>query len=493
MTKVMMGRVSEVLIRKLVARGRPAIDSKARFMASGKALAPLTAAGARRKADELGMQLGFAEAPGVPIGTAVAGRQRLYGSYDDLHLDIWGRRQGKSACRAIPAILDAVGPVVAASTKRDIVDATRDVRAAQGSRIWVFDPQNVAGEEASWFWDPLAWVGGDAVRAARLAAHFAEADNRTDAGDYFEVEAEELLSTLFLAASVAGRPIQQVWEWVTYLQDTEPVELLRRHGHHLAAAGLAAVYNTDLRHQGGLFGTAKKMARCLRFPHLRPWVSRVSDDQQEFDGHQFVNANETLYALAAAGSGSSAPLVSALIESVLDVAVRKAWWTVPVLTILDDAANVARRKDFPQWYSRYGSRNVIVMAMLESWAQGVRCWGRDGMNELWSAANIKVVGAGVDDVPFLRDRVDGIGGYGIGVSELRSLPRERAVLFASGVPPVLIKTEPWWTGYYADAVRRSIDAHLPRKPTLADLVNSAPPTGTSLPVSLEKTGGAAPP
>ncbi|WP_194838825.1 type IV secretory system conjugative DNA transfer family protein [Nocardia sp. XZ_19_369] len=468
-----------VLIRRLASRGRPAIDSKARFMASGKALGPLTAASARRKADELGVCLGFTDAPGVLIGTSVAGRQRLYGTYEDLHLDIWGRRQGKSTCRAIPAILDAIGPVVAASTKRDIVDATRDVRAGQGSRIWVFDPHNVAGEAPSWFWDPLAWVGGDAVRAARLAAHFAEADNRSDGGDYFEIEAEELLATLFLAASVDRRPISQVWEWVTYSQDLEPVELLRQHRHHFAAAGLAAVYNADWRPRYGIFGTAKKMVRCLRFPDLHPWVGRISDDQREFNEHEFVDHNETLYALSAAGTGSSAPLVSALIESVLDVAVRKAWWSVPLLAVLDDAANVVRRKDFPQWYEQHGSRGAIVMAMLQSWAQGVRRWGHDGMNELWSAANIKVVGAGVDDVPFLRDRVDGIGGCGIGVSELRSLPRERAVLFASGAPPVLIETAPWWTGPYADDVRRSIDVHRPSKPTLMSLLNTAAPPETS--------------
>lgn len=144
------------------------------------------------------------------------------------------------------------------------------------------------------------------------------------------------------------------------------------------------------------------------------------------------------------------------------------------------------------------------MTMLQSWAQGVRCWGAEGMNELWSAATIKVLGGGVDDGPFLRDRVDGIGSHDVetrsvsvstrgigystsmasadtlGVSELRSLPRGRAVLFATGIPPVLIKTDPWWDGLYADGVNKSLDTHGPRNSRAKDLPDLIEPSRTRL-------------
>ncbi|MBF6332053.1 type IV secretory system conjugative DNA transfer family protein [Nocardia transvalensis] len=460
------------MIRKFAVRGRPAVDRKARSMATRKALRPLTEAGARQKAEDLGVRLGMFEEPGVRIGTAVAGGKRLYGSYEDLHLDIWGPRQGKTSCRAIPAILDAIGPVIVTSTKRDIVDATRDVRAENGGKVWVFDPDGVAGEEPTWFWDPLDWTRGEEIRAARLAAHFAEADTRSDARDFFEIEAEELLALLFLAASVGSRPLAQVWEWVTVPANAEPVELLRRSGRHLAASGLAMMYNTDLRQRDGVFGTAKKMARCLRFRAAHLWAT-PDPDRRKFHPEDLIAESGTLYALAVGGRSSATPLVTALLETVLDVAARQNTpLVIPTLAVLDDAANVVRWRDFPHRCGRYGAQGVVVMTILQSWAQGVRCWGPDGMNELWSAANIKVVGGGVDDIPFLRDRADGIGGA-LGVPELRSLPRERAVLFASGAPAVLLATEPWWQGPHAAAVRRSIDAHGPGPTRLANLFDLA--------------------
>lgn len=77
-------------VRHLRSRNREEFDSKARLLGAGKALRPYTPAGARQKAESLGVRLGYADTPGIVIGAAVAGGQRLYGS---LHLDIWGRNR----------------------------------------------------------------------------------------------------------------------------------------------------------------------------------------------------------------------------------------------------------------------------------------------------------------------------------------------------------------------------------------------------------------
>ncbi len=86
----------------------------------------------------------------------------------------------------MPAILDAPGGVLVTSNKRDVVDATRDVRAEAGP-VWVFDPQGIALENPSWWWNPLSYVT-DEVKAAKLADHFASGSRdpgaKTDA--YFD-------------------------------------------------------------------------------------------------------------------------------------------------------------------------------------------------------------------------------------------------------------------------------------------------------------------
>ncbi|MEV0292477.1 TraM recognition domain-containing protein [Nocardia sp. NPDC050710] len=499
------------------SRGRLPVDDKADVMGSGGAIASLTEAGVRAKAEQLGVRIGYEDSPGVPIGIGVADGAMLYGSYEDLHIDIWGPRQGKSTSRVIPAILTAIGPVLATSNKRDVVDATRDVRQSKGSPTFVFDPQGVAAEEPTWYWDPLKWVdpsrSGCEMRAARLAGHFADSDGGSDAKSdaFFDPEAEDLLAGLFLAAAVGGLPITKVWEWVTHHRDETPIRLLREAGHIFSADGLTGQYQADERTRSGVFGTAKKMIRCLKLTNVHAWVtpgetqlpSGHSVRRELFDELAFIEANGTLYSLSLEGRGSAAPLVSALTEAVIDVAMRKASMSrggrleIPLLAVLDEAANVVRWKDLPKQYSHFGSRGIVVMTVLQSWAQGARCWGEDGMAALWSAANIKVLGSGVDDTNFLRDRSEALGEYDaisasvseskgsksysrslgssktFSVNGLATLPRGRVIVFSSGAPPVLVRTVAWWDGDYAAEVKKSIAQHDPsRKTQITDLIGS---------------------
>ncbi|MFG3522642.1 type IV secretory system conjugative DNA transfer family protein [Nocardia nova] len=494
-------------MKKRRSRGKLPVDDKAQYMGSGGAIAALTEAGVRDKARQLGVRLGYEDSPGVPIGVGVVDGVMLFGSYEDLHLDIWGPRQGKTSARVIPAILSAIGPVLVTSNKRDVVDATRDVREGKGSRTFVFDPQGVAGEEhALWYWDPLGWVDarheGCEMRAARLAGHFADADDGGEGtpDSFFDPEAEDLLAGMFLAAAVANRSITQVWDWVTDPSDTESVQLLRAAGHHYVASGLAQQYNASERVRDSIFGTAKKMVRCLKLSNVHQWVTPGAD-RYAFDEWDFLNRNGTLYCLSLEGRGSAGPLVSALTEAVVDVAMRKATHehmgrlSIPLLAVLDEAANIVRWKDLPKQYSHFGSRGIVVMTVLQSWAQGVRCWGQAGMEALWAAANIKVLGPGVDDMAFLAARSEAIGDYDsisssvseskggksysrslgssrtLNANALATLPRGRAVVFSSGAPAVLVRTVPWWEGEYAAEVRKSIEQHDPqRRTTMSDLV-----------------------
>jgi len=47
----------------------------------------------------------------------------------------------------------------------------------------------------------------------------------------------------------------------------------------------------------------------------------------------------------------------------------------------------------------------------DSHHQGEEVWGVKGMEKLWSAANVKIYGGGVDDDKFLRRISDLIGPY----------------------------------------------------------------------------------
>ena len=124
------------------------------------------------------------------------------------------------------------------------------------------------------------------------------------------------------------------------------------------------------------------------------------------------------------------------------------------------------------------------MSFLQSWSQGVDVWGEQGMRKLWGAANIRLYGGGSNEQGFLDDISSVCGemdtrqlttSYNGGrmgqsrsyatrrepifdVATLAALPRGRAVLMASGIDPVLIRTESVLDGPYGGAVRASLAA-----------------------------------
>ncbi|MDE1674707.1 type IV secretory system conjugative DNA transfer family protein [Nocardia gipuzkoensis] len=492
-----------VLAEKLAPRRkirREAIDSQARYMARGKELAALRREAILGKAQELRVQLREGDAPGVLIARTVTDGEPLYASYEDLHLDIWGPRSGKSTSRVIPAVMEAIGAVVVTSNKRDVVDATRAARSTHGRQSYVFDPQGVAEEPCTWYWDPIAWVLGEdggagaQERAAELAGHFAAAGEADKRDAFFDPEGEDLLAALFLACALSKKPITQAFQWVTDIPDKSPIDILIAGGFDLIAGALHDQYYAPPEQRGGVFSTAKKMAACLKYARIRPWVcppAKGESPRTAFKVEEFVRSRDTLYPLSKEGKGSAGPLVTALCAAVAaageaeGVRHPRGRLPVPLLIVLDEAANIVKWADLPKQYSHFGSRGMVVMTILQSWAQGVRCWGHEGMTALWSAANIKVLGAGLDDAAFLRDRSELIGphyeltdsvskshGKGGGrststsrttettlhASDLAALPKGRVVIFASGHRPTLGQAVSWQQRPYAAQIHAALDA-----------------------------------
>lgn len=483
-----------VVIGVAVARWRSGpgrrlgVDHAVRHLASRRDHAELSAEQAAAAASRLGVQ---AALPGVRIGLALTTGKPVYGSWEMTQADIWGARRGKTTSRVVPAILDAPGAVVATSNKRDVVDTTRAVRAEAGP-VWVFDPQAVAAEPPSWWWNPLSYVT-NVDKAARLAAVLAHAARPADARQdaFFDPKGEQLLAFLLLAAAACHTPVTTVFEWTADPTDVMPVDILRAAGHELPAQAVQGVINSPDKQRAGVYGTAEKIVNFLVNPAITEWVTPGSRPgaRPEFSPQNFVAGTGTLYLLSREGQGTAGPLVTALtvatIEAAEELATRSPGGrlSVPLLCVLDEAANVCRWKDLPDLYSHYGSRGIVLMTMLQSWAQGVSVWGEDGMTKLWSSASIRVYGGGEVDPRFLGTLSQLIGDYEarttsvsvqhgrmgsrstttstrveriLEVADLAALPMGRAVVFASGSRPILVQTEPWYAGPHAERVRAAI-------------------------------------
>jgi type IV secretory pathway TraG/TraD family ATPase VirD4 len=413
--------------------------------------------------------------PGPIIGKVVPGaRTEIRATWEDMLVVIAGPRTGKTTCFAIPAIMEAPGAVIVTSNKRDIADATRGLRSEGNRRVWIFDPQGVAGAGASWWWDPLSYVT-DVRSARKLAALWSNAskepDARTDA--YFDGAGAELLAELLLAAASAHLPASDVYRWLADSDDDTPVRLLREAGHTMFADGLRGTVNLPYKQKAGVYGVAAKVVSFLSDPRVLEWIEDADGKRPAFSPGDFVESTDTLYSLSREGEGSSGPLVTALTAAVLEAAENKAAASVggrlavPLLAVLDEVANVCRWRELPDLYSHYGSRGIVVLSILQSWAQGETCWGEQGMRKLWDAANVKVFAGGSTDTRFLdglsqlfghydrRTRSRSTSGQGsqtswshqrervFSVDDLSALPSGRAAVGLSGTRPVLVQTVPW--------------------------------------------------
>jgi type IV secretory pathway TraG/TraD family ATPase VirD4 len=460
-------------------RQRP--DRAARHMAQPADLAHLTAAGATRKAGELGVT---ASRPGLPLGRMVRGGRQLFSTWEDMLILIAGPRIGwKTSAWAVPAILAAPGACMATSNKSDLWHVTAAARALVG-RVWPFDPQRIVGGVGGWWWNPLTFIMPTGphtdpdhepeTAAVRLAAQLVSSARPPGAKvePYWDGQAEHLISLLLLAAALDYRPITQVYVWLTESTSEEACELLRAHGYALQADSAYSLAHLPDKQRAGVFDTARSSLTWLTSRSIQRWVT--PGPGEEFHPSDFARSTDTLYALSRDGDASAGPLVAALTMAVFDALEAHAAkqprgrLAIPFVGVLDEAANIARVRHLDALYSHYGSRGIMLLTILQSWSQGVDAWGREGMAKLWSAANHRVYAGGVDDSDFLTRLSRQIGTVELvqhthsttrdrrthsrqafervilTSAELGELPAGRAVLFSSGSPAVLVATTRWF-------------------------------------------------
>jgi type IV secretory pathway TraG/TraD family ATPase VirD4 len=426
--------------------------------------------------------------PGLALGRDVVSGQIIRQSWEDVAAIIAGARTGKTTTQVAPAILAAPGAVYTCSNKRDVVDLTAGARGKDAA-VWVFDPQGIADGHPTWWWNPLD-MATNLAGARNLAGLFAAASRPPGAqrDAYFDPEGEELLAILLLAARLSDQPLTTVYEWLSTGRNDRVVSRLAAAGHELAAQALLDVMNQPDKQRAGVFGTARKDVSFLADPNLGDWITERGDNRPRFDTDAFAASHDTLYALSKEGPGSAGPLTAALTAAVVLSAERLASRSVggrlcvPMVCPLDEVANVCRWRELPDLYSHYGSRGIILMSFLQSWAQGVDVWGEQGMRKLWGAANIRLYGGGSNEQGFLDDISSVCGemdsrqlttsfnggrqgqsrSYAtrrepiFDVATLAALPRGRAVLMASGIDPMLIRTESVLDGPYGPDVRASL-------------------------------------
>lgn len=470
-------------------KSRTRVDSLAKSMARAKDFKPLGHEAMSADAERLGASTA---GPGVPLGRLVNNDEQLRGSWEWVQTWIMGPRAGKTSCVCVPQIIETNGPVVTTSNKRDIVDLTRGPRSVKGV-VWIQDVQDIIGESASWWWNPLSFVE-DMETAEKLADVFissaTSAGSKQDA--YFESDGKRLLSHMFMAAAVDGRPITDVFRWSMDPDDKTPVNALHQCGHLELAEALSKIQGLTPKQRDGVYGTMRPWISVLGNERVVPWIRDTGAiGRPEFDHRGFAHTTDTIYLISREGGGSARAITAALAMAILTAAEKDAGrrkggrLSPPLMAVLDEAANVVRWRELPDLYSHYGSRGIVVSTFFQSFVQGVEAFGKEGMRKLWSSANVRVAGSGLSEdeyLPFVSQLVgerdvtkrtasNTKGGRQVStsvqrerildVSDIAALPRSRALLFSSGYPAALLALEHFSAKPYAENVRDSEDFYAP--------------------------------
>ncbi|WP_327731436.1 TraM recognition domain-containing protein [Streptomyces sp. NBC_00487] len=455
-------------------------------MAKAKDIEPLMARAITAKARSLRPSLKDAKHidaadTGILLGNLQGSRHEVRMGYEDVAVAIMAPRSGKTTSLAIPSILAAPGPVLLTSNKAagDAYTATLDARQRTG-RTWSMDPQQIAHAEREMWWNPLA----DARTldgAGRLAGHFLAASvDASQQGDFWSKAGSNILSQLFLAAALDERPITDVMQWLAFPADRTPLDILRDHQFTAVAAQLKGTVEGPPETRDGIYETARQYAAALLNSDIAVWVT-PQKDVPEFRPSEFVSSTDTLYLLSKDGGGGASALIAACADSVMRAATAQAERAggrldPPMLAILDEAANVCKISDLPDLYSHLGSRGIIPITILQSYRQGQKVWGDAGMDAMWSASTVKVIGSGIDDPDFADKLSRLIGDHDVETTStsisdsgkstsvsmrqerilpadaIRALPKGTALCFATGMRAAMLDLRPWYAEPDADAL-----------------------------------------
>jgi type IV secretion system protein VirD4 len=417
------------------------------------------------------------------VGTALGRRVAVESRHSLL---VFGPTQsGKTTALAVPAILEWPGPVVATSTKGDLLEDTIGWRRRLG-RVQVFDPAGATRFAASG-WSPLAgcatWRG-----ATRTAWQLAMAGKAAVGGgmvvaDFWFSSAAKSLAPYLHAAALAGLGMDDVARWI---DREERREVLVHLGDTVPDAVLAleASFRRDDRARSSLF---QVMQQTLG-GYLEPEVAASARRSEIVAGDLFDGGAHTLYVTAPHHDQARLrPLFATLVAQVITgvyeaTAARGEALDPPLLLVLDEAANIAPVEDLPTVASTAAALGLQVVTVFQDLAQVRDRYGQ-AAGTVVNNHRAKLILPGVSDLDTLElvSRLGGeheverdsittdLGGRRstttasqwrrlLPLEVARQLRDGRGVLLYGNLPPVRLRLRPWYRNHRLRTRARTPDS-----------------------------------
>lgn len=430
--------------------------------------------------------------PRRKAGSVTLGRagQRTVAVEAKHSLLVWGPTQsGKTTSLAVPAILEWPGPVVATSTKGDLVADTIGWRSQLGD-VHVYDPARSTNFTPSG-WSPLAgcdtWAGATAAAWELAMAGKACLGSGMALADFWFPSAAKSMAPYLHAAACSRRDVGALVRWID-AEERDEVNRILRMLHPDAALAHAATFKRDDKSRSSLFQVMQQILAAYGDPAVAASAAR-----HDIDMHKLLDGGaHTLYVTAPLRDQKRfRPLFSTVIGQLLAAVYAHAARTgkpldPPLLLVLDEAANIAPVEDLPEVASTAAALGLQLVTVFQDNAQIKGRYG-DAAGTIVNNHRAKLLLPGVSDIETLElasrlagdheiDRdsstTDASGRRSrttagqwrrlLPVELARTLEDGFGILLYGNLPPIRLRLRPWYRSF---RLRRRARLRTPADPT----------------------------
>lgn len=337
-------------------------------------------------------------------------------------------RQGKTTRIVIPCIMEAPGAVVATSSRRDIVDATLELRrdgfttdgrgdyaggapGMEGGPVYVFDPTGILGDDPRYdphriHWDPVRRCIDPKVARSTASAMVGAADLSAENQIWAHIGVE-ITQGLLLAGAVKGVGLDTVWEWAQGMKGVNTARsILEQHAdpaiRDLAQPLKQLASESDPRTRSSKMLSVTAAFGALSVPSVRAWFAPRPGSG--FDMDSFLASRGTVYMLvplrntAGEAEASVSVFSGMFLQEVRDAARRKASASEygklepPVTLVLDEVANIAPWEGLPQLTTAGTGDGIWPIQILQSTDQAMAAFSREEEMQMWDNSQKVILG-----------------------------------------------------------------------------------------------------
>ncbi|GAA2427041.1 hypothetical protein GCM10010191_44720 [Actinomadura vinacea] len=402
---------------------------------------------------------------GFYIGRDIRSRRKLYASIEDTAIIVAPPRQGKDVHFVTPFTIDAPGPCIVTSTRRETFVNTAKVRAQFGE-VFVFDPFNWTGWPNRMRWSPLQGCEDPNVCAVRSATLVQSSHLEIKREGAHLTGVLTIIRCLLHAGAIGKVNFREVMGWIYEANADEALAILRENAER-AAPGYAAQLEFQRRDEN-VWSTVIQVMHCFSHPNVLEDCSPPPGE--EFDFINFLKGRNTLYFVGKQQPdwGGIAPVVTTIIEqyfrSARGTAMKNPTGRLdPPLTFeLNQVTDICPLGGLPVYMGESGGYSIAVHVYITSLADARARWGSDGAARLWENSAVKIVSGGSGSAKDL-DELSSLVGKENGKQvlppeELRTMPFGRAAVVAGTARPVEMWLTPWWKRKDRDAIAQGKEA-----------------------------------